>query len=271
LSHRPVDLAAGCPVDFPLNVIPEHNDQLSSCDTSKVLNICSGNLPKSSVAFSPMLEVWHPPTSPSVCVLCDHWPVWLFGLIALPCTISRTYLPSFPLAWFKHLQETFPRLSFMTDPFHYTSEDIIFLHGTKLWFDQILLLLPPAVPVVSSFTFDPKVPMQSPGCYTLQSAHAGSVVDRQWMFWSHSVGSVLPSPNSYTRFIKHILDVTDRSMRRFASAPTEVVSTTMHLPQHRPLTVVQCSSVYAPNALVWRSLSSIELGRAYDIPTAILL
>lgn len=203
LPQRPAIPLADCRADASSTVSLAHNDQPTRCDSTKISDICRGSLPKPSVMFSSTFEVWQPPTLPRVSVLCDHWPVWIFGLLALPCTISKIYLPICPPSSCRYLREVFPCLTFTSAAFDYNVEDLVFLHGTETWLEHILSLLPPDLPVVHSFTFAPALTSPSIG-YILQSIQAGSVVDGNWGFWSRALGAEHPSPTNYPGFIKHI-------------------------------------------------------------------
>lgn len=132
------------------------NERPTNHDTTRILHVRCGNLPSSLGFFSSVEEPWRQPTSPVVGLICETWPVWLFGLQALPCSLSHVWVHSpFP-PWLDSLQACYPRVSFICGAdFLLQAKDLLFVHRSNDWVVSVVSSLTPSLPVVVSFTTGP--------------------------------------------------------------------------------------------------------------------
>jgi hypothetical protein len=116
-----------------MEIVDEHdsecNDRLSRRDPSRILHIRHGKFPSHSGSHTSSVGVCQSSTQPEVVVLCEFWPVWLFCLIALPCSFSRMWVQHSTLSWLTSLQACYPQVSFECGiNVSFRGEQLVFFH-----------------------------------------------------------------------------------------------------------------------------------------------
>jgi hypothetical protein len=244
--------------------ISEYNDRPSERDPTRILPVRQGKLPAPHDSSAGNLTVG---------IVCESWPVWLFGLQALPCKISQVWLGMISAPWLHLLQARYPSVPFVCGaPFTPQGEQLMFVHSSSGWLQLFVHHLPPTLPLVVSLMdlHDPTADFSTLCRFSMCAVPVGSMVHGSWYFLSRQFDPLqVPPLSCYPRQLKHIIDPTERHMPyRPVPSSTECVPST-HIYRHQLHTAVLCPCVYAPRGFVWRSLSNRELARAFDLPSSI--
>jgi len=216
--------------------------------------------------------VWSPPQIITVGILSKAWPMWLLALSSLPCAITQVWVHLPNPSWLQVLQSCYPRITFTYGtPSVLGNETLLFLEGSNIWLQSILPTLPGSIPLVASTSLSLSMLPPNLQEFQLPSESAGSVVSGMWSFFSRGFGQQVPELHGYPRYLKHILNPTERlPARRSASQSDDALSSTAHLPKLQVLSAVHCPSAFVPHQPITRCLLAMELGRAFDILSPVL-
>jgi hypothetical protein len=144
---------------------------------------------------------------------------------------------------------------------------LLLLQGSSDWFHRVLPMLPSHCPFVFSANHGMGSPSLPPtnDVFSLQSRHAGSVIDGTWWFCSRGV-PVPTAPILYHRTLHHIWNAATRLERFHPCRPT---TSQDELSAGKSLAWYAGPSVFIKTGWVKQPLSVSELMQAYDLPGSI--
>lgn len=156
------------------------------------------------------------------------------------------------------------------------------LHGSQHWFHSVSQFVPSPVRALASITQGSPSPLLGWTSFALESTQLSSVVNGIWHLLAQwmPLDFAIPHP-SYQRTLQHILNAAESPPQYRDAMPSAsddisgllfsaALPVMGHLPKARPFTTVCCPSVFIKTGWIARPLSTVELGRAYDIPTQVV-
>jgi hypothetical protein len=226
-------------------------------------------------------------------LLCEGWPSWLFTFRTMQVSCGHVYLTSCRASWLQVIQAEFPSVSFL--PLAAFNQDslstsvTVFAQGSAQWWKLWL-------PRISRFThvlgslhalgWDTVVPL--PRCchsFALSHLDCGGVLAGQWFFLVKGFNAPhLPVSHVYCRRIRHVVESVCMDMPWSPTPPPPSDGAAFHqptfvddahtildwngpLPMRHPFQRVRCQCPFSPTRWALRFLSSLELARAWDVPS----
>jgi hypothetical protein len=209
-------------------------------------------------------------------LVSEAWPSWICVLSSLRLTCSVVFITNDSSLW----QPTFCKIYPNTAIFPSVQLDtqlpafpgeLVLFQGSASWFHQmgadLLSHFPPPLPIVPGIT-QGMTHLPQPWQSVVVSAHScGSVLAHDWRFWIRDHAVPTNFVCTYARCLRHVIDSTTGppfGSRSFS--PCLLASD--WLPFTQPFLPVLCPSIFSPEAPVQRQLTTVELARAFDVPSA---
>ncbi len=209
----------------------------------------------------------------SVVIMCEVWPAWLFVIGSLRVDCSHVYVFSPAPTWLPLIQRAFPLLTISVAVSHpplIVDNTWILCSGSSSWLSTLLPFYASTCCCLASVTYNPlssdAISTYAASVIQFDSSLAGSVMRQEWHFVLPASCPALTPPNMYPRQLAHIVDSTIRPPIP-SLAGTQPLSVNDHLSWSSLFSLFQCRCVFSRSGVVTRPLTSVELSRAYDLPT----
>jgi hypothetical protein len=168
------------------------------------------------------------------------------------------------------LQREFPSTHIKPNTQHHPSvpaDSWVLLNGSPPWVSSILPVYASSCRCLVGLTAAP-IPWDFPWeTHLISSVRTGSVVSHKWLFFSIPSIAPPPAPAMYVRPLAHIVGPTTRTGHpSHATVVPQGLLSSEQLPLSSLHSPVHCRSVFSRSGSVCRCLSSLELGRAFDMP-----
>lgn len=188
---------------------------------------------------------------------------------------TTVYFVSCNISTIRVLEKLFPSVVFLCgvpDPTPTQYSVLWLVEGPATWCASLLPQFDATTRVLMSLTSGDMAPPTGWTLFRFSSAGAGSILHGSWAFVSRCVTMSHPRPLPYTRSLRHAINPATR-------CPGERVPYTESVPHGHDsgvhlanlLDYFCCPSVFAPSCLIRRRLTSEEIARIFDIPTAVAI